>query len=96
VIALLPLLDRKLVEVRDDVSAAVTLHRCSPLALEPMMDAALDDRVSREWAEKAIKWFESGFPTVWYLDALARVAGDRRVAQRARQTASRLVAQAAS
>lgn len=91
-IGLLPLVDRKLQEVRDDISATVALHGCHPLALQRMMDAALDERTSPHWAEKAIKWLESGFPTVWYLDALRRVAVDRRIQQHARQTAARLVA----
>lgn len=91
-IGLLPLVDRKLQEVRDDISATVALHGCHPLAMQRMMDAALDERTSPHWAEKAIKWLESGFPTVWYLDALRRVAVDRRIQQHARQTAARLVA----
>lgn len=94
VIALLPLLERPLENIKQALGVS-TLAR-HPLRFEQVVDAALSERSSSHWAALAIRWLADGFPTTWYQDALRRVAKDGRVEQRARQEALRLLARDAA
>jgi hypothetical protein len=90
VIALLPLLERPVAQVAAELGVGgLDGHG---LGLEAVVGAALDQRASGYWAEKAIAWLDSGFPAARYQDGLRRVLGDKRVGQRARQVAARIVA----
>lgn len=91
VIALLPLLERPMTEVAAALGvSSLTQHG---LAFERVVDAALDERSSGHWAADAIAWLNDGFPVVWYRDALRRIVTDKkRVDQRSRQAAARLLA----
>jgi len=62
------------------------------LDFERVLSTALDYGSSGYWAELGIAWLEAGFPATGYRDELRRAAGDRRVAQRARQAAGRILA----
>jgi hypothetical protein len=91
VIALLPLLERPMTAVAADLGvSSLTQHS---LGFERVLDAALDERGSGRWTAYAIAWLDDGFPTVWYRDALRRILTDKkRVDQRSRQAAARLLA----
>ena len=56
------------------------------------MGAALDWHASGYWPEKAIAWLDAGFPAARYQGGLQRLLADKRVGQRARQTAARILA----
>ena len=62
------------------------------LGFEDVVDAVLDERTSTHWAEKAVEWLDAGFPAARYQSGLRRVLTDKRVGQRARQTAARILA----
>lgn len=90
VIALLPLLQRPMAEVAAELGAgSLTGHG---LGFERVVDAAFDERASAHWAGSAIAWIEAGFPARWYGDGLQRVLSDKRIDQRARQAAGRILA----
>jgi len=61
-------------------------------AFERVVDAALDERGSGYWAAAAVGWLEAGFPAALYRDGLQRVLSDKRIAQRSRQVAARILA----
>lgn len=86
---MLPLLERPMSEVAADLQVtSLTQHS---LPFERVVGAALDG--SGYWAAFAITWLENGFPLAGHTDALRRVTTDKkRVAQRPRQTAARLLA----
>jgi hypothetical protein len=90
VIALLPLLERPVAEVVAELGVgSVEAHG---LGLEDVVDAALDGRASGYWAEKAVAWLDAGFPAARHQGGLQRVLADKRVGQRARHVAARLLA----
>jgi hypothetical protein len=90
VIALLPLLERPMAQVAAELGvASLDGHG---LGFGDVVDAALDVRASGYWAEKAIAWLDAGFPAARYRGGLRRVLADKRVGQRARQTAARILA----
>lgn len=90
VVALLPLLERPLAQVAADLGVgSLTRHG---LNFERVVGAALDERSSAHWAAHAVAWLDAGFPTAEYQVALRRVLADKRLSQRARQTAGRILA----
>jgi hypothetical protein len=91
-IALLPLLERPMVEVAAYLAVGSLAEH--PLGFERVVAAALDKRSSGYWAAHAIAWLDAGFPAARYQDALRRVVTDKRVSQRARQAAWRILSSA--
>jgi hypothetical protein len=92
-IALLPLLERRMAEVAADLEATdLTQHG---LAFERVVGTALDERASGYWAASAIAWLKDGYPVAGHADALRRIVTEKkRVDQRSRQAAFRLLANA--
>ncbi|RZQ61439.1 hypothetical protein [Amycolatopsis suaedae] len=91
VIALLPLLDRPVTEVAAELGTGVSSLPCHDLGLERVLGAALHRDSSGHWTTRAIAWIDAGFPFAGCRDALIQAASDRRVPQRARQTAARIL-----
>jgi hypothetical protein len=90
VIALLPLLERPMVQVAAELGvASLDGHR---LGFEDVVGAALAGRASGYWAEQAIAWLDAGFPADAYRDGLRRALSDKGIGQRSRQTAARILA----
>jgi hypothetical protein len=88
VIALLPLLERPMAQVAAELGVgSLDGHG---LGFGDVVDAGLEG--SGHWAEKAIAWLEAGFPAAGCQGGLRRVLSDKRVSQRARQTAARILA----
>lgn len=89
VIGLLPLLERPTAEV----TAGLGVGRLDGhgLGFEAVVDAALAWRASGYWTERAIAWLDAGFPAAGYEGALRRLLSDKRLSQRARQTAARVL-----
>ena len=86
---MLPLLERPITEVADDLEVtSLTQHL---LPFEHVVDAALD--AGGHWAACAIAWLKDGFPVAGHTDVLRRMITDKKtVDQRSRQTAARLLA----
>jgi hypothetical protein len=90
VIALLPLLERPMTQVAAELGVgSLDGHG---LGFEDVVGAALDGRASSYWAEQAIAWLDAGFPAARQEGGLRRVLADKRVGQRARQVAARILA----
>jgi hypothetical protein len=90
VIALLPLLGRPMAQVAAELGVgSLDVHG---LGFENVVEAALDGRASGYWAEQAIAWLDAGFPAARYRGGLRRVLSDKRVGQRSRQAAARILA----
>lgn len=92
VVALLPLLERSMAQVAADLEVGSLAEH--GLGLERVVAAALDERSSAHWAAHAIAWLDAGFPAAEYQDALRRVLADKRISQRARQAAGRILSSA--
>jgi hypothetical protein len=90
VIALLPPLERSMTEVAADLEVtSLTQHS---LAFERVVGAALDTRAGGHWTACAITWLKDGFPVTGHTGALRRIITEKkRVDQRSRQTAARLL-----
>jgi hypothetical protein len=89
VIALLPLLERPAAEVAAELGVgSLDGHG---LGFEAVVAAALGEG-GGYWAEKAVGWLDAGFPAAGQQDGLRRVVADKRVGQRARQLAARILA----
>ena len=90
VIALLPLLERPMAGVAAELGAgSLSGHG---LGFERVVDAAFDERAGAHWAGLAIAWIDAGFPAAFYRDGLQQVLSDKRIDQRARQAAGRILA----
>ena len=89
-IALLPLLERPMAEVAAGLGVSGLDQHA--LGFEDVVGAALDVPAGTYWAEKAIAWLDAGFPAARYQGGLRRVLSDKRVGQRARQTAAHILA----
>jgi hypothetical protein len=90
VVALLPLLDRPMAQVAAGLGVGGLDGHA--LGFEDVVGAALDGRASAHWAEKAVAWLDAGFPADSCQGGLRRVLTDKRISQRARQTAARILA----
>jgi hypothetical protein len=87
---LLPLLERPIGQVAAELGVG-TLEGHG-LGFEDVVDAGLAWGGSGYWAEKAIAWLDSGFPAARFQSGLKLVLADKRVGQRARQVAARILA----
>jgi hypothetical protein len=87
---LLPLLERQMAQVAAELGIGdLTGHG---LGFEDVLAGALSGSGSGYWAERAIAWLEAGFPTQGYRQELQLVVAGKRVPQRARQVAARILA----
>jgi hypothetical protein len=90
VVALLPLLERPAAEVAAELGVeSLDGHG---LGFADVVGVALSWRGSAYWTEKAIAWLDTGFPAAGHQDGLRRVLAEKRVGQRARQVAARILA----
>lgn len=86
---MLPLLERPVAEVASELGVeSLDGHG---LGFANVVSAALGWRGSSYWVEKAIAWIDAGFPAAGHQDSLRRVLAEKRVSQRARQTAARVL-----
>ena len=88
---LLPLLDRPWAVAREELKDLQTRYpEVDDVPLSGMIRLALSTPTSH-WAERAIAWFEDGFPARPFMEGIKRVASEGRTeAQRVRQVAHRL------
>jgi len=81
-VALMPLLERPMADVKEELGGLAGVER--------MLEAAFE--TSPYWTARAIAWLEAGFPAGAYREALEQAAEDKYVAQGARHAAKRILA----